>query len=267
MKPFAPLILVALACGATSLASAQTLAKHGLALKGGQGQSVMLAPTADDKGALLQIKGVNNPIDGVVFLTDKVVEGDRVAYRTQIDGRSWNLLRTEEQRGWLRATAYLPGVRDGVALSYDERSAKALDLAALSSEYQRQKKAGVQEKLARFDRPAAEAAQQKALASTDATASQACGTPVKTTVNWSGLSDDQLQRLSISGFCGTVANAMRSLCSSDAAFKPQAVKSGQVQCQFGDKLNLRRDGNQLVFTTQEKAPNQDDFALQFLRNQ
>lgn len=267
MNAFARLTCFTFAASASAVAAAQTLAPHAFSLKGGQGQTVVLAPTADDKGALVQIKGVNNPVDGVVFLAEKLVEGERVAYRTQLDGRSWNLLRTEDQRGWMRATAYLPGVRDGVALGYDERAAKALNLTALKAEYDKQKKAGVQDKLARFDRPAAEAAQQKALASTDATASQACGVPVKTTVNWSGLKDDQLQRLSISGFCGTVANAVRSLCSSDAAFKSQAAKSGQIQCQFGDKLNLRREGAQLVFTTQESAPNQDDFALQFLRNQ
>ena len=267
MNILARLTLIALTAGATAVASAQTLAKHGFAFKGGQGQTVVLAPTADDKHALVRIKGVNNPVDGVVFLADKVMEGERAAYRTQIDGRAFNLLRLEDQRSWMSTTAYLPGVRDGVALGYDEGAAKALNLAALKAEYEQQKKSGMQDKLARFNRPAAEAAQQKALASTDATASQACGTPVKTTVNWAALTDDQLQRLSISGFCGTAANAVRSLCGSDADFKAQAAKSAQIQCQFGDKLNLRREGQQLIFTTQEKAPNQDDFALQFLRNQ
>ena len=267
MHVIARLTLLAVAVGASTAASAQTLAKHGFAFKGGRGQSVVLAPTADDKAALVQIKGVNNPVDGVVFLADKVIEGERAVYRTQVDGRAMNLLRLEDPRNWSSTTAYLPGVRDGVALAYDERAAKALSLGALKAEYDKQKKAGVQDKLARFDRGGAEAAQQKALAETDATASQACGAQVKTTVNWSALSDDQLQRLSISGYCGTVANAVRSLCSSDAAFKAQALSNAQIQCQFGEKLNLRRDGQQLVFTTQEKAPNQDDFALQFLRNQ
>ena len=260
-------LLATITLAAALGASAQDLAKHGAAFKGGQGQVLILAPTADDKGALVQVKGVNNPLDGVVLLTEKVVEGDRVAYRTQIDGRAWNVLRTEERNGWMRATAYLPGVRDGVALGYDERAAKALDLAALRAEYQKQKQAGVQDKLARFDRPGAVARQQKALAGTDADASQACGTPVKTAVNWEGLSDDQLQRLSISGFCGTVADAMRSLCGSDAAFKPHAAKHAQIECRFGDRLNLRGEGGKLLFTTEGKAPNQGDFALQYLRNQ
>ncbi len=260
-------LAVSMTVGAASLASAQTLAKHGFALKGGQGLTVLLAPTADDKAALVQVKGVNNPVDGAVLLADKVVEGDRVSYRTQIDGRAWNVLRTEHRNGWTRATAFLPGVRDGVDLGYDEAASKAINLAALSAEYQKQKKAGVQDKLARFDRPAAETRQRTALEQADANATQACATPVKTTVNWSGLTDDQLQRLSISGFCGTVANAVGSLCGSDQAFKAQAAKHAQIQCRFGDKLSLRHEGAQLVFTTEEKAPNQDDFARQYLRNQ
>ena len=154
-----------------------------------------------------------------------------------------------------------------VVLDRAQERVDALDLAALRAEYQKQKQAGVQDKLARFDRPGAVARQQKALAGTDADASQACGTPVKTAVNWEGLSDDQLQRLSISGFCGTVADAMRSLCGSDAAFKPHAAKHAQIECRFGDRLNLRGEGGKLLFTTEEKAPNQGDFALQYLRNQ
>ena len=267
MNSIARLTLIALASCATTLAAAQTLAKHGVALKGAQRLTVVLAPTADDKGALLRVKGVNNALDDVVLLTEKVVEGDRVSYRTQIDGRAWNVLRTEQRNGWTRATAFLPGVRDGAALYYDDASAKALNLAALSAQYQKQKKAGVQDKLARFDRPANESAQQSDLDRTDAHASQACATPVKTNVNWSTLTDDQLQRLSISGFCGTVAKAVGTLCGSDPTFKSAAAKHAQIQCRFGDKLSLRKEGAQLLFTTEEKAPNQDDFALQYLRNQ
>ena len=267
MKPIARITLVALAASAAAVCSAQDLAKHGFALKGPQGVTVFLAPTADDKGALLQVKGVNNPVDGVVFLTEKVTEGDRVSYRTQIDGRAWHLLRTSQRNGWMRATTYLPATRDGIDLGYNETATKAFSTSALAAEYQKQKKAGVQEKLARFDRPATENRQRAALTSTDEDATQACGAPVKTTVNWSGLSDDQLQRLSVSSFCGAPAKAVGSLCRSDAAFKAQAAKHAQIQCRFGDKLSLRQEGGQLVFTTEEKAPNQDDFALQYLRNQ
>ena len=76
-----------------------------------------------------------------------------------------------------------------------------------------------------------------------------------------------MKRLSISGYCATVADASGRLCKSDAAFKGHAAKHSNVTCQFGDKLNLNAQGGKTVFTTAEGAANQDDFALQYLRNQ
>lgn len=262
---------LALALVATPWALAQMLAKYGSVLKGPQGLQVLLAPTQDEQNALVQLKGLNNPVDGVVFLADKVVEGERISYRTQIDGRTWTLVRSGPSGYWRgggsQVTAYVPGVRDGLSLSYDKKASQAIDMAALSKQYQQQKKDGVQDKLARFDRPRREAGEQESLARNDQAATAACGTPVRTQIVWRQFDDAALQRMSVSGYCNAVADAMRQLCESDAKFKAQAASHAQVQCQLGTKLNLKSEDGKTLFTTAEDAANQGDFALQYLRNQ
>jgi len=258
--------LLLLIMGFGACASAQELSKYGSAFSGNQGVTVVLMPTVDERQALVQIKGVNHPVDGVVLLADKAVEGGRVFYRAQIDGRPRAVLRGEEYYGAPRLWVLLPGVRDPLPVSSDEAATKALNLGALLAEYQLQQQAGVQAKLAQFDRPAAQARAQQELADVDRAASQACGAAITTTVLWDSVSDDQLQRLSIPSFCAVVAGAMRSLCSNEPDIKPVMARTPQITCQFGARLRLRGEPGKLLFTTTESAPNQGEFALQYLRN-
>lgn len=271
MSRFACTLSIIALAAASHGAMAQTLGKYGAAFKGERGLSVVVAPTADDKAALVRIKGVNHAIDDVVFLADKVVEGRRMSLRTTLDGRPWSLVITQDYDGWggsyAATQAYVPGLRDGVHLRYDEAGSKALALNTLLQSYQKQKAQGVQDKLAQFDRAKAVASAEAQLKEADESASQACGVPVRTSVAWASVSEDQMKRLSIGGYCAAVANASRQLCGSDAGFKARAASLARISCQFGDKLHLGRQGDAVVFTTSEAAPNQDDFALQYLRNQ
>ena len=256
---------------ASQAAMAQTLGKYGAAFKGDRGLTVVVAPTIDDKSALVRVQGINHPIDNVVFLADKVVQGRRMSLSTTLDGRPWNLVITQDHESWIGAysatQAYVPGEQDGIRLHYDEASSKALQLDALLQSYQEQKGKGVQARLAQFDRAKSMANAEAHLRKADEAASQACGIPVRTTVAWSSINEDQMKRLSIGDYCAAVADAGGQLCGSSAGFKSQAAGLARITCQFGDKLKLGRQGETTVFTTTESAPDQKEFALQYLRNQ
>lgn len=264
---------IALACACalfSTLASAQDLAAYPQVFSGPQGLEVVLAPTTDGKAALMRVSGVNHPIDKVIFLGKLERRGGSTdAYVTTLDGRDYGLVQKQSSRygGGVQYVTYLPGRQEAVSLSFDEKKSKALSTAELKTAYTRQQKDGVQEKLARFDRDKRLASVQAELAGTDQSASTACGSPVKTAVDWKSIDDDKLKRLSVNSFCGEVASQMDSLCKNNAAFKPKAAELGQISCQFGPELKLRMDGQKLVFTTHEDAPNQGDFVQQFLRNQ
>lgn len=264
-------LCITLSTAAMAQTSAPVLAPYAAAFKGENGLSLVVAPTADDKGALIRFQGINSPLDGVVFLADKIKENKRLSFRTTLDGSPWTAVMSEDFQSWggsyNRTQAYLPAMRDGIPLGYDEKASKALDLASLSKTYQKQKAEGVQEKLARFDKNKMVSSTEARVKSADDAASSACGTPVKTTLNWNSINEEQMKRLSISGYCSTMAEAMRQMCVDDPAFKSKAAKHANITCQFGPRLNLSNQGGKTMFTTAESAPNQDEFSRQYLRNQ
>lgn len=271
MRFITRLLPLALAGSFFAIAShAIELAKYPKVFVTPQGVEVVLAPSVDGKQALVRVSGINDPIDQVVFLSTLERQGAaREVYTTRIDGRSYGLLHKQGSayQNSDQYVVYLPGKRDGLDLSFHDSKSKALKLADLQASYEQQQKQGVQEKLARFDRNKRLASAQAELAKMDQEASVSCATPVKTTVDWASLEDEQLQRLSIPSFCGVVASEMETLCRSTPEFKTTAAGLGQVQCQFGPRLKIRVENQQVVFSTEKDAPNQAEFVRQFLRNQ
>jgi hypothetical protein len=247
-------------------ASALELAKYPQVFDAGKGISVTVAPSSDGKQALLQVSGINHPLDEVVLLTTIKERGnDELSYSTTLNGSASSLLVKRQGWGGERFQLYLPNT-DGFELGFDETRSKAVNPAALLALYEQQQKKGIQDKLSRFDREQRVADFSAQLQQIDQDASKACGTSLATQVEWSAIEDDKLQRLGVPSFCGEVVRQMASLCESSAEFKAQAEQLKTVQCRFAAQLKLREGDAGLVFTTHEKAPNQGDFINAYLRN-
>ncbi len=248
-------------------ASALELAKYPKAFAADKGISVVVAPSNDEKQALVQISGINHPLDEVVLLTDVNARSqDESDYATTLDGSAYVLVGQRQEWGGESYQLYLPGNREPLYMSFDEKTTKAVKPAELLALYEKQKKDGVQDKLARFDREKRQQYHVERLQQMDAEASTNCGTTLKTNVNWQGLDEQLLKELSISGYCGEVANQMNNLCSSSPEFKEQAAKLSTVECSFGKEMKIREQGNRIQFTTERDAANQGDFINAFLRN-
>ncbi|SDH22567.1 hypothetical protein SAMN05216588_103246 [Pseudomonas flavescens] len=251
----------------TTHASALELAKYPKAFTSGEGFSVVVAPSNDEKQALVQVRGINHPLDEVVLLTDVKQRGERENdYTTTLDGRDYVLVGQRQSWGGESYQVYLPTDREPRYLSLDEAASKAVRPAELLALYEKQKKDGVQEKLARFDREKREEYHVEQLKEMDERASASCGSPVKTTVDLKSLDEQLLKELSISSYCGEVVNQMDNLCSSSPAFKKQAAKFTTVQCSFGTDMKIREQGDRILFSTEREATNQGDFVKAFLRN-
>lgn len=247
-------------------ASALELAKYPQVFDAGQGISVTLAPSADGKQALLQVSGINHPLDEVVLLTTVHERGnDERDYGTTLDGSAYNMLIKRQGWGGEQYQLYLPDT-EGFQLGFDEEQSKAAKPAALLALYEKQKQEGVQDKLAAFDRERQVQAFVSALQQIDKEASSTCGTPLATKVDWSALDDDILKRLSVPSFCGEVVSQVATLCERDEAYKAQAKTLKGVECAFGSRIKLREKDATLSFTTHEDEPNQGDFINAFLRN-
>jgi hypothetical protein len=247
-------------------ASALELAKYPQVFDAGKGISVTVAPSSDGKQALLQVSGINHPLDEVVLLTTIKERGnDELSYSTTLNGSASSMLVKRQGWGGERFQLYLPDT-EGFELGFDETKSKAAKPAALLALYEQQKKQGIQDKLSRFDREQRVADFSTQLQQIDQDASKSCGTPLTTAVDWQAIEDDKLQRLGVPSFCGEVVRQMASLCENNAAFKAQAEQLKTVQCSFDAQLKLREGDAGLVFTTHEKAPNQGDFINAYLRN-
>lgn len=247
-------------------ASALELAKYPQVFDAGKGISVIVAPSSDGKQALIQVSGINHPLDEVVLLTAIKDRGnDDRDYTTTLDGSAYNMLIKRQGWGGERYQLYLPST-DGFELGFDETKSKETKPASLLALYEQQNKKGIQDKLSSFDREKRVADFTQQLQQIDQDASKACGTPLVTKVEWSAIDDDKLKRLSVPSFCGEVASQLASLCQNGDEQKAVAKGLKTVQCSFAQKLKLRENDATLSFTTHEKAPNQGDFINAFLRN-
>lgn len=248
-------------------ASALDLAKYPKAFAADKGISVVVAPSSDEKQALVQISGINHPLDEVVLLTDVNARSqDESDYATTLDGSAYVLIGQRQEWGGESYQLYLPNNRDPLYLSFDEKASKAVKPAELLALYEKQHKDGVQDKLARFDREKRQQYYVERLQQMDAEASTSCGTTLKTDVDWQAMDEQLLKELSVSGYCGEVVNQMNNLCSSSPEFKEQAAKLNTVECGFGKEMKIREKGNRILFTTERDAANQGEFINAFLRN-
>lgn len=260
---------LAIVCTATLFslhASALELAKHPQVFDAGQGVSLALAPSADGKQALVQVKGINHPLDEVVFLTQVHDLGNEQSdYGIRLDGRDYNLLNKRRAWGGESLQLNLPKTQ-GFDLSFNETKTQAFKSSDLLALYQRQDKDGVQARLAAFDRKKRLQAYNDALQQMDREASEACGTPLSTQVKWDAIDDEKLIGLSVPSFCGEVVNQLAYLCGRTDAFKAEAKSIKGVECSFGEAMKLREEQGQLRFTTHPDEANQGDFINAVLRN-
>lgn len=251
----------------TANASALELAKYPKVFTTGDGVSVTVAPSSDEKQALVQINGINHPLDEVVLLTDVKARGQQENdYTTTLDGSAYVLIGQRQSWGGESYQLYLPNDREPRYLGLDEKASKAVKTTELLALYEKQKKDGVQEKLTRFDREKRQQYHVEQLKEMDAQASANCGSPVKTEVDLKNLDEKLMKEVSISSYCGEVVNQMGNLCSSAPDFKKQAAKFDTVQCSFGADMKIREQGDRILFTTEREAANQGDFIKAFLRN-
>ena len=243
------------------------LGDNPLALVGDKGLEVIVAPTTDDRQALIKLTGLNHPLDGVVIMANvEQRDNDGRAYRAEVDGKPRSLV-VYAQSYWTPTdyTAYIPGQQDPHAVTVDEERSAGINPADLVAEYEQQMSEGIQARLARFNRTKAMQRQRNALQAVDESASEACGSPVSTEVDWEVLTNHQLNNLNIAGYCGQVAAEMEYLCLSSDRFKQQMKEISKVDCGFADSLDISRDDQTLMFQTREHAKNQRETISNFLQ--
>jgi len=238
-------------------------------LGGAQSLKAVILPLKNDNSkALVQVSGVNHAVDRVVFLAELQNRGQgSVAYRIAYDGQPRTLILKGMNWGNEYFQVFLPDTgRDGVNVGTVEQGETDPTREALVERYGLQNSEGIQKKLAQFNRDKHVKNTEAMLSEKDSEASQACGSTIKTRIDWTSVNDGLLKDVSIGAYCSQVAGEMARICGYHPQFKADLAALQTVQCKFGEVLKLRRQGNEITFMTAKDAANQSDFVNAYLRN-
>jgi len=246
------------------------LSKYAKVYKGREGMVVTLVPLMpkDSKEAIIEVKGIDSELDGLKLRYKLVNEGTREAYQMTYDGRSSTRLRTEQGYWGKWTSVYLPDVKGEFDVAYDEKASKALDVDKFKVDYLQQEKNNVQKNLAEFKREKHLKSNELAFGKTAKEASDACGTEIKASIDWSSISEENLKELSISSFCGAPLESLADLCKmSESNKKTLSQKVSKLSCRMGEKMHLGLSDKTLNWVTTKDTPNQGDFTKYVLMNE
>src|SRR5205085_2338819 len=157
--------------------------------------------------------GLQSELTGKVLSYQRVLDGERLEYRTKWHGGDLYAVVKERDGQW---RAYIPGSPNGYDLQLQDDKTASVDATAIQRTHQAQKKSGELDALQRFDRAAEQKRNEQELAEASARTSEACGKPLALTVGWGGVSDAQLLEKSISGYCESILSGLKRLCEDTA---------------------------------------------------
>lgn len=241
------------------------LTKYPIELSSADGVDVVIAPTVDNKQALVRVKGINYEIDDVVFLTDLELHGSNKAYKYTFDGTRRGLVTVDDSYRCCSYTLNLPNSRDGIFLRKNEEPTPAL-IKDLKKQYEQQLNEGIQSRLAVFNREKHLNIQQINMIDADKKVNKQCGSTIKTEINWKTVKDKSLQKYAVGSFCAQVAKEIANMCKDDDSFKNKIADINTINCEFTDELKLRKLDEVLSFKTSSDAPNQHQFIKAYLLN-
>ncbi len=92
---------------------------------GPEGERITMADVATTPGAyLVRVDGVRSPINGKTMVHKEQSSGGGFDYWTEIDGKRWTTV-TVRGGSYKNYAIYVPGIRDSINVSYNERESKA----------------------------------------------------------------------------------------------------------------------------------------------
>jgi hypothetical protein len=261
-------LVAALAALGTTPARAAAPVDAGKVYSGPDGEEVALIPLTPREGKkfLVRVQGTGSDFDGKVLPHETNDWSSstqvRISYYTQRGGRDYSTLVVRGSSYEL----YVPGRRDGIPVKYDEARTQKLKPEDVYAQYQKQDKDGTLAKLMAFDRKGEMARHDSELAGQLKALNASCGATVAAAIDWSTVSDELLKGYSISSFCGTPLESLKSLCDvSDEARRTVQAKVKQLDCRFGTALEPRMESARVVWTTATDVANQGEAATRFFK--
>jgi hypothetical protein len=214
---------------------------------------------------LIQVMGSKGPCDGLVL--PYTVDSTGLVYRTAWRGGSYSFFVGETWRGSTTYKLYVPDdLRVGHPVTFNEARTKLVKLGELLARHEKQVKDGTITRFGSFNRAAEQASTEADLAQKVRAMNEDCQTQIPSTIDWSGISDELIKSISISGYCDSSFDGLRRVCRSRVARAEVAARVKKVTCRFGKerKVELDAQGN-LVWMTYKGAANGEEAVQRYLQ--
>ncbi len=262
----AMVIAVGVLCGTSASAGAPVSA--GKVYSGSEGESVAVIPLTTpgpkgEKQAVLYVQGTDSEYDGKAMLHSLDEQSRGFNYITQYKGEDFYTLQMRENYGSKRYELWVPGRSKEISVSFDEKRTQALKAEDIYNQYEKLKKDGTLARMAAYNRKERETQQQTGFTEVVKAMNDACGTKVTATIDWKSVTDDIIKKYSIASYCGNPLEALKDLCATPVGKRVISAKVKSFTCQFGPELKLDVKAGAVSFTTQQDAPNQEEYATQF----
>jgi hypothetical protein len=264
MKSFASLVLLVV----LSLVPLRALAApEPVAAKvyvGEGGIEVTVVQLKEPDKFLIQVTGSRSSFDGLVL--PYKVDSTGLVYTTSWRGAGYSFLVGDTGRGTTTYKVHAPSdVRVGRPVTYNEARTKLVKLGELVARHEKQQKDGTLDRFARFNRADEEAANDQDLAEATKSFHEDCQTNVPVAIAWSGIDDQLLKSISISGYCSSPVAAMQWLCRKSPAARAEIqAKVKKVTCQFGKEQKAELDAQgTLLWMTYKGAANGEEVAKKY----
>ena len=138
----------------------------------------------------------------------------------------------------------MPGRRDGPTVTFDEKRTKDLKADDVHRTYAQQEANGTLRALMAFNRKQETADEEKELQPMIDAFAKNCGAKPAVTVNWTSMSDADIQELSLSSYCGEPLDTMARMCKdSDEAKKAIGGDREELRLRDGQDDAVRSGGD------------------------
>ena len=210
-----------------------------------------------NKSFMIAVTGSGSVFDGKVVSHALMTDGDRSSYAMPFHGRKWNTLTVRGNA----VSLYVPGHRDGISLHYDPAKTAAFKpepmLALLKEQH-----GGF---LFPYDRKAEIAEQEKQLQASTDEVRTACGFAPALQIDWDSISDEDIQQISISSYCGEPLETMARMCAeSNEAKRTITDKVKTFACTMGKSAGFGVAGTKLTWITTRNATNIGELTRAYL---
>jgi hypothetical protein len=248
-----------------TVARAEATVAPAKVFSGPEGLTVAVVPMPPPavNQVVVAVAGSGTVFDGKAILHRvDVVDGAKTNFETTYHGRTWNTIVVRDGGYWL----YLPGGRDDLRVRFDEKRTASLKPEAILAAHQKQKGDGSLQALAAFDRKAEVARQGKGMQEMIDGFLKACaGAKTAVKVDWSSMSDADIQEISVASYCGEPLETTRGMCEeSQEARTIIADKVKTFTCVMGTSMQMELQGSALKWTTSRSGTNMGDFTRKYL---